>query len=65
MATGNAGLLTPGEQGLRDGQRGLTYENIYTERGEELEHEAYRKGYVKGFDRFLKEQEVKLFTKNA
>lgn len=65
MATGNACLPTPGEQGLHAGIKGWNYENPYTERGEELEHEAYRKGYVHGFNRFLKEQETKLFTQNA
>jgi hypothetical protein len=65
MATGNAGLPTPGEQGLHNGIKGWNYENPYTERGEELEHEAYRKGYHAGYQHFLKRQEVKLLNKNA
>ena len=52
MITGNAGMLTPYEQGYRDGKQGLMFEQIYTERGEELEADAYKRGFETAYNKF-------------
>ena len=52
MATGNAGLRSPAEQGYKDGKEGLMYDNPYDQRREELERDAYKKAYEAAYNKF-------------
>ncbi len=52
MATGNAGMRSPAEQGYKDGKEGLMYDNPYDQRGEELERDAYKKGFFAAYNRY-------------
>jgi 5-methylcytosine-specific restriction endonuclease McrA len=44
----NAGMGTPYDQGYASGVRGEPFEQIYDQRGEELERDAYKQGYENG-----------------
>lgn len=50
MATGNAGMLTPYEQGADHARRGYTWQQIYDQPGEEAEAIDYRNGYFTTMD---------------
>ena len=50
MATGNAGMLTPYEQGANDARKGYPWHQIYDQPGEEYEARAYRDGYFMTID---------------
>jgi len=54
MATGNAGLRSPAEQGYKDGKEGLMYDNPYDQRGEELERDAYRKAFETAYNKYYR-----------
>ena len=53
MATGNPGMKTPYEQGYDAGKQGLLFEQIYDQRGEELEADAYRRGFETAYNKFF------------
>jgi hypothetical protein len=55
--SGNPGMKTPSEQGFSAGIMGEVYNNPYTERGEELERDAFRTGFFSGYAKFSKLQD--------
>jgi hypothetical protein len=55
MATGNAGMLTPYEQGVDHARRGYSWQQIYDQPGEEHEARAYRDGYFRTVDQMYKQ----------
>lgn len=50
MATGNAGMLTPYEQGVDHARRGYSWQQIYDQPGEEDAARDYRDGYFRTMD---------------
>ena len=55
MATGNAGMLTPYEQGADAAKRSYGWQQIYDQPGEENEARAYRDGYFNTMDKIYKQ----------
>jgi len=53
MATGNAGMKTPYEQGYADGQQGLMWQQIYDQLGEEVEADDYKRGFETAYNKFF------------
>lgn len=52
MATGNAGMKTPYEQGYEDGCKGYMWQQIYDQPGEEVEADDYKSGFEAGFNKY-------------
>jgi len=53
MATGNAGMKTPYEQGYADGRKGLPWQQIYDQPGEEVEADDYKRGFEAAYNKFF------------
>ena len=53
MITGNVGTLTPYEQGYNDCNAGLPWQQIYDQRGEELEADAYKRGFDTAYQKYM------------
>lgn len=52
QGSGNAGMKTSYDQGYDSGVKGESFEQIYDQQGEELERDAYKRGYEDGCKRF-------------
>lgn len=53
MATGNPGMGTPYDQGYEDGKKGYPWQQIYDQPGEELEADAYKRGFQYAYNKFF------------